>query len=165
MLQVMRASFSFSAIPLHGPCLATAFTACSPECGIVRTLAASPVLAVWTTKELHRFSHLEKFLAAGKAEVAPAWNELEPIARSKTGPKKRSRNVPTSGSKPYHSLTTPFQKLVDFLGFCHSVSLGVFRSFASMQRFESARRLHLLRIHAGFLLCLGPPQNPWAHPL
>jgi len=80
MLQVMRAPFSFSAIPLHGPCLATAFTACSPECGIVRTLAASPVLAVWTTKELHRFSHLEKFLVVGKPRVAPTWNELEPIA-------------------------------------------------------------------------------------
>ena len=83
MLQVMWAPFSFSAIPLHGPCLATAFTACSPECGIVRTLAASPVLAVWTTKELHRFSHLEKFLVVGKPRVASAWNELEPIAVEK----------------------------------------------------------------------------------
>ena len=58
--------------------------------------------------------------------------------------KKRSGNVPTSGSKRYHSLTTPFQKWLDFLGFCYSLSLGVFRLLASMQRFESARRLHFL---------------------
>src|SRR5262249_56170792 len=102
MLQVMRAPFSFSAIPLHGPCLATAFTACSPECGIVRTLAASPVLAVWTTKELHRFSHLEKFLAAGKAQEAPAWYEIGPNARSEPGPKKRSGKVPPPRPPPYH---------------------------------------------------------------
>src|SRR5262252_4417141 len=92
MLQVMRAPFSFSAIPLHGPCLATAFTACSPECGIVCTLAASPVLAVWTTKELHRFSHLEKFLVAGKPRVASADTELEPIAENVSACPNCARN-------------------------------------------------------------------------
>jgi hypothetical protein len=38
------------------------------------------VLAVWTTKELHRFSYGETFLAAGKPMVAPTSAELEPIA-------------------------------------------------------------------------------------
>jgi hypothetical protein len=36
--------------------------------------------------------------------------------------------------------------MLELAGFHHLVSLSVFRFFASMQRFESARRLHLLRI-------------------
>ena len=62
----------------------------------------------------------------------------------KDRPKKRSGNVPTSGDKPYRSVTMPIQKVLDFAGFCLSLSLGVFALLASMQRFESARRLHLL---------------------
>jgi hypothetical protein len=53
-------------------------------------------------------------------------------------------------------VTSPNKKSLDFQAFSYSLSLGVLRLLASMQRFESARRLQimidLLGINTGLAL-------------
>src|SRR5215467_10289939 len=104
MLKVMRSAFSLASIPLPGRCRLTALAAAKLVALLIVAFAASPVLAVWTAEEFHRFSHVEKFLVVGKPGVAPTWNELEPIAVN------RNRAAPASPWRHFGdilTLTTP----------------------------------------------------------
>jgi hypothetical protein len=70
-------------------------------------------------------------------------SQTEPLPPRPWALRKRSRNVPTSGDKPYHSVTSPKRKSPEIQAFSHSVSVLDFSLLASMQPFESARRLQL----------------------
>src|SRR5262249_26776683 len=91
MLQVMRSAFGLASVPLHGQILATAFTACKPQSGIVRTFEASPVITVRTAVKLHLLSLSqplgEKILAAVEPRAAPTERRIEPITvnRNRSG--------------------------------------------------------------------------------
>ena len=80
MLQVMRAPFSFSVIPLHRLRYFITLATAELIALLIIAFAAAPMIYSSDSGKAPSTSLSEKILVVGKPEVAPACNKLKPTA-------------------------------------------------------------------------------------